>query len=152
MDPDYDLVAAGAPHSLQEVLPKKATIRECVNMMVKLKIILSLVFAIVGYFLGIVADATHYTELAIYPAACFTKILLFLIAVPLANSAGKNIRKELNIIGIPGLRFVSWIMYGVAIIHFMLFFQWDLISAGSSQLPDGQITIDSAIFLLHRCL
>jgi len=28
------------------------------------KIILSLVFAIVGYFLGIVADATHDTELA----------------------------------------------------------------------------------------
>jgi len=114
-------------------------------MMVKLKIILSLVFAIVGYFLGIVADATHYTELAIYPAACFTKILLFLIAVPLANSAGKNIRKELNIIGIPGLRFVSWIMYGVAIIHFMTFFIW---TADGSRLPDGQITIDSAIFFI----
>jgi hypothetical protein len=119
-------------------------------MMAKLKIILSLVFAIVGYFLGIVADATHYTELPIFPAACFTKILLFLIAVPLANSAGKNIRKELNINGIPGLRFVSWIMYGVAIIHFMLFFQWDFISAqpGNIQLPDGQITIDSAIFFI----
>jgi len=119
-------------------------------MMVKLKIILSSAFAIVGYFLGIVADATHYTELAINPAACFTKILLFLIAVPLANSAGKNIRKELNIKGIPGLRFTSWIMYGVAIVHFMLFFQWELISAqpGNIQLPDGQITIDSAIFFL----
>ena len=116
--------------------------------MVKLKIILSLVFAIVGYFLGIVADATHYTELPIYPAACFLKILLFLIAVPLAHSAGKNIRKELNINGIPGLRFVSWIMYGVAIVHFMLFFQWGLIAAGNSQLPDGQITIDATIFFL----
>ena len=122
--------------------------------MFKLKILLSLVFAIVGYFLGIVADATHYTELAIYPAACFTKILLFLIAVPLAHSAGKNIRKESNINGIPGLRFVGWIMYGVAIVHFMLFFQWELISVqpGNIQLPDGQITIDSAIFLLHRYL
>ena len=118
--------------------------------MVKLKIIISSVFAIVGYFLGIVADATHYTELAIYPAACFTKILLFLIAVPLAHSAGKNIRKELNINGIPGLRFVGWIMYGVAIVHFMTFFKWDLISAqqGNIQLPDGQITIDSAIFFI----
>ncbi len=122
--------------------------------LVKLKIMLSLVFAIVGYFLGIVADATHYTELAINPAACLTKILLFLIAVPLAHSAGKSIRKELNIIGIPGLRFASWIMYGVAIVHFMLFFQWELISAqpGNIQLPDGQITIDSAIFFIASML
>ena len=150
MDPDYEHIAAGAPPSLQEVLPKKTTIRKCVSMMFKLKIILSSVFAIVGYLLGIVADATHYTELPINPAACFTKILLFLIAVPLANSAGKNIRKELNINGIPGLRFTSWIMYGVAIVHFMLFFQWELISAqpGNIQLPDGQITIDSAIFFI----
>ncbi|MGD8566193.1 MAG: hypothetical protein PVF96_07585 [Candidatus Bathyarchaeota archaeon] len=118
--------------------------------MFKFKIMLSLVFAIVGYFLGIVADATHYTELPIYPAACFTKILLFLIAVPLAHSAGKNIRKELNINGIPGLRFVGWIMYGVAIVHFILFFQWELISAqpGNIILPDGQITIDATVFFL----
>jgi nicotinamide riboside transporter PnuC len=121
-------------------------------MMVKLKIILSSAFAIVGYLLGIVADATHYTELPIYPAACLTKILLFLIAVPLAHSAGKNIRKELKINGIPGLRFASWIMYGVAIVHFMLFFQWGLISAGNTQLPDGQITIDSAIFFIASML
>jgi len=122
--------------------------------MAKLKIILSSVFAIVGYLLGIVADATHYTELPIYPAACFLKILLFLIAVPLAHSAGKNIRKELNVNGIPGLRFASWIMFGVAIVHFMLFFQWELISAqpGNIQLPDGQITIDSAIFFLASML
>jgi hypothetical protein len=116
------------------------------------KLILSLVFAIVGYLLGIVADATHYTELPIYPAACFLKILLFLIAVPLAHSAGKNIRKELNINGIPGLRFVSWIMYGVAITHFILFFQWPLIAAGNTQLPDGQITIDAAIFFIASML
>ncbi len=120
--------------------------------MVKLKIILSLVFAIVGYFLGIVADANHNTDLAIYPAACLLKILLFLIAVPLAHSAGKNIRKESCIIGIPGLRLASWIMYGVAITHFMLFFQWGLIAAGNSRLPDGQITIDSAIFFLASML
>jgi hypothetical protein len=118
--------------------------------MVKFKIILSLVFAIVGYFLGIVADATHLTALAINPAACFTKIVLFLIAVPLANSAGKNIRKELSIVGIPGLRLASWVMYGVAIIHFMLFFRWDLVSfqPGNIQLPDGQITIDATIFFI----
>jgi len=47
-------------------------------------------------------------------------------------------------------RALSWIMYGVAIVHFMTFFKWDLISAqpGNIQLPDGQITIDSAIFFL----
>jgi nicotinamide riboside transporter PnuC len=116
------------------------------------KIILSLALAIVGYFLGIVADANHNTELAIYPAACLTKILFFLIAVPLANSAGNNIRKESNATGIPGLRFMSWIMYGVAITHWILFFQWPLIASGNSQLPDGQITVDSAIFFIASML
>ena len=83
MDPNFDHIAAWTPPSLQEVLPKIATIGpleyickiqqiECGNKMSK-KIILSLVFAIVGYFLGIVADATHDTELAIYPAACGLK-------------------------------------------------------------------------------
>ncbi len=116
------------------------------------KLTLSLVLAIAAYFLGIVADANHDTDLVIYPAACLSKILLFLIAVPLAYSAGKNIRKESNTTGIPGLRFVSWIMYGVAIAHFILFFQWSLIAAGSSRLPDGQITIDSAIFFIASML
>jgi hypothetical protein len=113
--------------------------------MVKLKIILSLVFAIVGYFLGIVAEANHGTDSPIYMASCFSKILCYLIAVPLAHSAGKKIRKELNIIGIPGLRFVGWILFGVAIIHFITFFIW---TADGSRLPDGQITIDSAIFFI----
>jgi hypothetical protein len=113
--------------------------------MVKLKIILSLVFAIVGYFLGIVAEANHGTDSPIYMASCFSKILCYLIAVPLAHSAGKIIRKELNIIGIPGLRFVGWILFGVAIIHFITFFIW---TADGSRLPDGQITIDSAIFFI----
>ena len=116
------------------------------------KIILSLVFAIVGYFLGIVAEATRDTGLAIYPASCLLKILFFLIAVPLAHSAGKNVRKKLNIIGIPGLRLVSWVMYGVGIIHFTLFFNWGLIAAGNSRLPDGQITIDAAILLIASML
>ena len=113
--------------------------------MVKIRIILSLVLAIVGYLLGIIAEATHDTESAIYMASCFLKVLFFLIAVPLAHSAGKIIRKELKIIGIPGLRFASWIMYVVAIIHFISFFIW---TAGGSRLPDGQITIDSAIFFI----
>jgi hypothetical protein len=116
------------------------------------KIILSLVLAIVGYFLGIVADANHNTDLIIYPAACLTKILFFLISVPLANSASKNIRKKLNIIGIPGLRFMSWIMYSVAITHFALFFMWPLIASGNTRLPDGQITIDSTIFFIASML
>jgi len=66
-----------------------------------------------------------------------------------AHSAGKNIRKESNIIGIPGLRFVGWITYGVAIAHFISFF---IQTADGSRLPDGQITIDSAIFFLASML
>ena len=116
------------------------------------KIISSLILAIVAYFLGIVADANHNTESAIYPAACLSKIFFFLIAVPLAYSAGKNIRKESNTAGIPGLRFMSWIMYGVAITHFILFFMWPLIAVGNSQLPDGQITIDAAMFFIASML
>jgi len=65
--------------------------------------------------------------------------------VPLANSAGKIIRKELNIIGSPGLRLAGWIMYVVAITHFISFF---IQTAGGSQLPDGQIIIDAAIFFI----
>jgi len=113
--------------------------------MVRIRIILSLVLAIAGYLLGIVAEATSGTESAIYMASCFVKILCFLIAVPLAHSAGKIIRKELNIIGSPGLRLASWIMYGVAITHFISFF---IQTAGGSRLPDGQITIDAAIFFI----
>ena len=120
------------------------------NRLVKLKIILSLVLAIVGYFLGVVADANHISGSAIFVAACLSKILFFSIAVPLAYSAGKNIRKESNTTGIPGLRFMSWIMYGVALTHFSLFFMWPLIAAGAgnSRLPDGQITIDAAMFFI----
>jgi hypothetical protein len=116
------------------------------NRLVKLKIVISLVLAIIGYFLGIVADATHDAKPTIFYVACLGKIFLFLIAVPLANSAGKSIRNELNIDVFPGLRFMSWIMFGVAFIHFSLFFTWPLIAAGNSRLPDGQITIDAAMF------
>jgi len=80
----------------------------CGNKMVKKRIFLSLVLAIVAYFLGIVAEATNGTDSAIYMASCFIKILCYLIAVPLAHNAGKIIRQELNIIGIPGLRFVIY--------------------------------------------
>ena len=119
---------------------------------VKLKIILSLVLAIVGYFLGIVADTYHNTTSAVFYASCLSKILFFSIAVPLAYSAGKNIRKESNTTGIPGLRFMSWIMYGVALTHFSLFFNWPLVAAGNSRLPDGQITIDAAMFFIASML
>ena len=115
-------------------------------------IILSLVFAIAGYFLGVIAEATRDTGLAIYYASCGLKILCFLIAVLLAHFASKTIRRKLNVIGLPGLRYVSWIMYGVAMVHFMLFFRWDLISAGNSRLPDGQINIDAAIFFIASML
>ena len=117
--------------------------------MVKKRIYLSLVLAIAAYFLGIVAEANHGTDSAIYMASCFIKILCYLVAVPLAHNAGKIIRTELNIIGLPGLRLIGWIMYGVAIIHFMTFFIW---TADGSRLPDGQITIDSAMFFIASML
>jgi len=117
--------------------------------MVKKRIYLSLVLAVAAYFLGIVAEATHGSDSAINMASCFSKIIFYLIAVPLAHSAGKIIRNELNIIGIPGLRIVSWITYGVAIIHFITFFIW---TADGSRLPDGQITIDSAMFFIASML
>ena len=115
-------------------------------------IILSLVFAIAGYFLGVVAEATRDTGMVIFYASCGLKILCFLIAVLLAHFTGRTIRRKLNIIGIPGLRYVSWIMYGAAMVHYMLFFRWDLIAAGNSRLPDGQITIDAAIFFIASML
>ena len=64
-----------------------------------IKLVLSAAFAVVAYFLGIVADANHNTDNVIYPAACFSKIFLFLAAIPLANSAGKSIRKQLGTTG-----------------------------------------------------
>ncbi len=114
----------------------------------KIKLVLSATFAVLAYFLGIVADANHKTGSVIFPIACFSKIFLFLAAIPLANSAGKSIRKELGTTGIPGLRLTSWILYGVAIIHFAFFFMWPTIASGSTQLPDGQITVDATIFLM----
>jgi hypothetical protein len=112
------------------------------------KIILSLALAIAGYFLGIVADANHISGSALFVTACFSKIFLFLTAIPLANSAGKSIRKQLGTTGIPGLRFTSWILYGVAIVHFAFFFMWPTIASGNTQLPDGTITVDATIFLM----
>jgi hypothetical protein len=113
-----------------------------------IKLVMSAVFAVVAYFLGIVADANHNADSIIYPVACFSKIFLFLAAIPLANSAGKSIRKEFGTTGLPGLRFTSWILYGIAIVHFALFFMWPTIASGNAQLPDGQITVDATIFLM----
>jgi peptidoglycan/LPS O-acetylase OafA/YrhL len=117
--------------------------------MVKKRIYLSLVLAVAAYFLGLVAEATHGSDSAINMASCFSKIIFYLIAVPLAHNAGKIIRQESNIIGIPGLRFIGWIMYSVALFHFMTFFIW---TADGSRLPDGQITIDSAMFFIASML
>jgi hypothetical protein len=112
-------------------------------------IYLSLVLAVAAYYLGIVAEANHDTESAVYMASCLSKILFYLIAVPLAHNAGKIIREESNIIGIPGLRFVGWIMYGVAIGHFITFF---IQTADGSRLPDGQIMVDTAMFFIWNSL
>ena len=111
-----------------------------------------MVLAIAGYFLGIVAEATRDSGLPIYMASCLSKIFFFLIAVPLAHSAGKRIRRETSIIGTPGLRFASWTMYGAAIVHFVLFFRWDLVAAGSSRIPDGQIALDATVFFIASML
>jgi len=113
-----------------------------------IKLVLSAAIAVAAYFLGIIADANHNTDSVSYPAACFSKIFLFLTAIPLANSAGKSIRKQMGTTGIPGLRFTSWILYGVAIVHFAFFFMWPTIASGNAQLPDGQITVDATIFLM----
>ncbi len=60
-----------------------------------IKLVLGAAFAVVAYFLGIVADANHNTDSVVYPVACFSKIFLFLAAIPLANSAGKASEKNL---------------------------------------------------------
>ncbi len=113
-----------------------------------IKLVLGAAFAVVAYFLGIVADANHNTDSVVYPVACFSKIFLFLAAIPLANSAGKSIRKEFGTIGLPGLRFTSWVLYGVAIVHFAFFFMWPAVASGNTQLPDGTITVDATVFLM----
>jgi hypothetical protein len=95
--------------------------------MVKKRIYLSLVLAVAAYYLGIVAEANHDTESAVYMASCLSKILFYLIAVPLAHNAGKII------------------MYGVAIGHFITFF---IQTADGSRLPDGQIMVDTAMFFI----
>ena len=120
--------------------------------MVKNRIFLSTALAVVGYFLGIVADATRETGLAIYYVSCFGKILLFLTAFRLATSAGNLIRKELNIMGIPGLRYASKIMFVAALSHFILFLFWNLIPPGTNILPDGQISIDASMFFIATIL
>ncbi len=113
-----------------------------------IKLVLSVALAVAAYFLGIIADANHTTDSVVFPIACFSKIFLFLAAIPLANSSGKSIRKQLGTTGIPGLRFTSWILYGVAIVHFAFFFMWPTIASRNAQLPDGQITVDATIFLM----
>ena len=113
------------------------------------RILLSIIFSVIAYILGIIAEATKETGLPIYMASCLTKIFLFIIAVPIAHSAGKILRADNNMDGVPGLRFVSWIMYGVTIIHFISFFIW---TGDGSILPDGQITIDAAIFFISSML
>jgi len=113
-----------------------------------IKLVLSAAMAVTAYFLGIVADANHNTDSIIYPATCFSKIFLFLAAIPLANSAGKSIRKRLGTTGIPGLRFTGLILFGVAIVHFAFFFMWPTIASGNTQLPDGTISVDATIFLM----
>ena len=98
------------------------------------------------------ADATRETGLTIYYISCLGKIILFLTAFRLAASVGTRIRTELNISGIPGLRYASKVMFGAALAHFILFMFWNIIPPGTEILPDGQISIDASMFFIATML
>ena len=115
-------------------------------------IIFGILFAVLAYFLSIVSEATQDSAvIASYITGGF-ELIFYLIAIPLVFYTGKRIRKESKNAGNPGLRLASWIMYGVAIPHALLFFNWGLIAAGNNRIPSGQISVNSAIFFVAAML
>lgn len=120
--------------------------------MAKTKILVASGFAAAAYFLSIASEATQDTAVLASYIAGGLELLLFLMAVPLANSAGKRLRRDSQTVGSTGIRLVSWIMYGVAIPHALLFFQWGLIAGGNNRIPDGQIPVNAAIFFVASML
>jgi hypothetical protein len=115
-------------------------------------IIFVIVFAILAYILSIVSEATQDSALICSYIAGGIELILYLIALPLASYTGKKIRENSTGKGNPGLRLVSWIMYGVAIPHALLFFNWGLIASGNNRIPNGQIPVNSVIFFVAAML
>jgi hypothetical protein len=62
--------------------------------LVKKIIYLSVALAVAGYFLGLVAEANKATDTTIYMASCLSKIIFYLISVPLANMQVKRLEKN----------------------------------------------------------
>lgn len=116
------------------------------------RILSGLILAILGYALSIVSEATQDTAVIVSYIAGGFELIFYLISIPLVYSAGKKIRKETKNAGNPGLRLASWIMYGVAIPHALLFFNWGLIASGNNRIPNGQIPVNSTIFFVAAML
>jgi hypothetical protein len=116
------------------------------------RIYIAIIFTIAGYFLSVVSEATQDTVvIASYIAGGF-ELVFFLISTPLAYFAGKKIRAITQNQGSPGIRLVSWIMYGVAIPHALLFFRWGLIAGGNNRIPNGQIPMNATVFFVAAML
>ncbi len=116
------------------------------------RIILGILLTVLAYALSIASEATQDSAvIASYVTGGF-ELIFYLVAVPLVYYAGKRIRKDSKNIGNSGLRLASWIMYGVAIPHALLFFNWGLIAAGNNRIPNGQIPVNSAIFFVAAML
>lgn len=116
------------------------------------RIIIAVILAVAGYFFSIASEATQDTVvIASYLAGGF-ELVFFLISVPLAYFAGKRIRKITKNHGSSGIRLASWIMYGVAIPHALLFFRWGIISGGNNRIPNGQIPMNATVFFVAAML
>ncbi len=118
----------------------------------KKTVIAGAMLAILGYVLSIVSEATQDSALMVSYVTGGLELLLYLISVPLVHRAGKKTRRESNAAGSPGLRLAGWIMYGVAIPHALLFFNWGLVAAGNNRVPSGQIAVNSAVFFVAAML
>jgi|TARA_B100002003_G_scaffold245418_1_gene273203 hypothetical protein len=116
----------------------------------KKQIIFGIILAVSAYILSIISEATQDSAVITSYVTGGFELIFYLIAIPLIFYAGKKIRKTNT--GNPGLRLVSWIMYGVAIPHALLFFNWGLIAAGNNRIPNGQIPVNSVLFFVAAML
>ena len=119
---------------------------------VRSRIIIAIILAIAGYFLSIVSEATQDIVVIASYIAGGTELVFFLVSIPLAYFAGKRIRTITQNQGSSGIRLVSWIMYGVAIPHALLFFRWGLIAGGNNRIPNGQIPMNATVFFVAAML
>ncbi|MCB0637842.1 MAG: hypothetical protein KDC54_14540, partial [Lewinella sp.] len=58
-----------------------------------------------------------------------------------------RIRQQKQLVGSPGLRLAGWTLFIIAIPHALLFFNWGLIAGGENRIPNGQIPMNSLVFL-----